>query len=99
MSGTGEPSAYRSYREFNSRSRPASPAVKTPGELFAQFTPQPKDSIGEDVARQTFALVKAFQDKSTSRKAHLLTVFRFYCVDAFSAAEVSMSVTDTSPKL
>ena len=32
MSGTGEPSAYRSYREFNSRSRPASPAVKTPGE-------------------------------------------------------------------
>src|SRR5439155_18040147 len=39
MSGTGEPSAYRSYREFNSRSRHASPAVKTPGEQRQRQVP------------------------------------------------------------
>jgi len=63
--------------------------IKAPGELFAKFTPEPQGTVGEGVARQTFALVKAFQDKSTTRKASLLTVFRFYCVDSLSAAEVA----------
>jgi len=63
--------------------------IKAPGDIFAKFTPEPQGTVGEGVARQTFALVKAFQDKSTTRKASLLTVFRFYCVDSFSAAEVA----------
>jgi len=52
-----------------------------PGELFARFTPQPKEP-DEDVARRAFALVQQFDPET-------LAVFRLYCVDALSAAETA----------
>jgi len=56
-------------------------AIKTPGDLFAKFTPQPKE-LDEDVARRAFALVQQLDADS-------LAVFRFYCVEGMSAAQAA----------
>jgi len=55
-------------------------AVKTPGELFANFTPQPKDAISENAARQLFAMSKQL-DCELGKKAQPSLVLRLYCVE------------------
>jgi hypothetical protein len=62
-------------------------SVKTPGELFAQFTPQPKDT-DEEVARRAFALVRTLDSERPMKPPTLLTVFRLYCMGEMSAAEI-----------
>jgi hypothetical protein len=54
---------------------------RTPGELFARFTPQPKAS-DEDLSRRVFALVSRFD-------AQTLAVFRRYCIEGLSALETA----------
>jgi len=53
----------------------------TPGELFVKFTPQPKE-MDEDLASRVIALVSEFDSKT-------LTVFRLYCIEAMSAAQIA----------
>jgi hypothetical protein len=62
--------------------------IKTPGELFAAFTPQPKD-IDRSIAQQAFALVKSFHEPDLVRKAPLFTVFNLYCCENLSAAQIA----------
>jgi hypothetical protein len=61
--------------------------VKSPGELFAQFTPRPKET-DEEVARRAFALVRALDSERPMRPPTPLTVFRLYCIEELSAAEI-----------
>lgn len=67
----------------NGRLRP----VKPPGELFAQFTPQPRET-DEEVARRAFALVRALDTERPMKPPTLLTVFRLYCMGEMSAAAI-----------
>ena len=66
------------------RLRPA----KSPGELFAEFTPQPKE-VDEDVARRAFALVTTLDSERPMKPPALLTVFRLYCIGEMSAAQIA----------
>jgi hypothetical protein len=61
----------------------------TPGELFARFSPQPKEALAEGAARQAIALVRALEAEPAARKAPLYTVFRLYCIEGFTVAQVA----------
>jgi hypothetical protein len=56
-------------------------SIRTPGELFAKFTPQPKDA-DLSVAERARAIVSQF-DATTYR------VFELYCIHELSAAQVA----------
>ena len=64
-------------------------ATKPPGELFASFRPDRKNTPGEDVARQTLALAKALDGQYKFRKAPLYTVFLLYCSECLSVNEIA----------
>jgi hypothetical protein len=66
------------------RLRPA----KSPGELFAEFIPQPRE-VDEDVARRAFALVTTLDTERPMKPPALLTVFRLYCIAEMSAAQIA----------
>jgi hypothetical protein len=70
------------------RLRPA----KSPGELFAEFTPQPKE-VDQDVARKVMGIVSTLDvgDPPTP-----LRVFRLYCIEGLSIAQVAEEL-DFSP--
>jgi hypothetical protein len=52
--------------------------VKTPGDLFAQLRPEPKDPVSDGVALQVYTLAKAFDSECSIRKAPPFTVFRLF---------------------
>ncbi|HWW02609.1 MAG TPA: hypothetical protein VNZ64_23120 [Candidatus Acidoferrum sp.] len=62
--------------------------VKPPGELFAQFTPQPKE-IDQTVAQRAFALVQQLESDPALPPPTPLAVFRLYCIEALSAAQAA----------
>jgi len=62
-----------------------------PGQLFASFRPDPKNSPGEDVARQTLALAKALDAEHRVRKAPPYLVFLLYCAEGLSPVEIARS--------
>jgi hypothetical protein len=64
-------------------------STKSPGELFANFRPDPKNTPGEDVARQTLALAKALDGQYHFRKAPLYTVFLLYCAESLPVHEIA----------
>jgi hypothetical protein len=66
--------------------------AKSPGELFAQFTPQSKE-VDQDVARKVMGIVSTLDigDPPT-----LLRVFRLYCIEGLSMAQVAEEL-DFSP--
>jgi hypothetical protein len=66
--------------------------AKNPGELFAHFTPQPKE-VDQDVARKVMGIVSALDvgDPPTP-----LRVFRLYCIEGLSIAQVAEEL-DFSP--
>jgi len=68
--------------------------VRSPGELFANFLPDPKDSVGEDVARQTLALAKALDAEHRFRKAPLYTVFLLYCSEGLMVKQIAKRCDD-----
>jgi hypothetical protein len=63
-------------------------ATRPPGELFARFTPQPKD-IDLDVAIRACALVHALDTDKPLKRPSVLTVFRHYCIDELSYARIA----------
>src|SRR5690348_4076753 len=63
--------------------------TRSPAELFARFRPEPRDSVDEDVARQTLALAKALDSDRRFRKASIYTVFLLYCSDGLSADQIA----------
>jgi hypothetical protein len=60
-----------------------------PGELFARFTAAPAAPPSEEVARSAFALVQQLDSEWPLKPPTLLTVFRLYCVEELSAAQVA----------
>ena len=64
-------------------------SIRSPGELFARFTPQPCDSSTEDTTRKAFALVKALDARKHSKQPSPAAVFSFYCIDGMSVAEIA----------
>jgi hypothetical protein len=62
--------------------------TKTPGELFANFRPQRRDAVEENVARQLFALAKTL-DSNYGRKATPSEVMRLYCVEGLEAGQIA----------
>ena len=64
-------------------------ALQRPGGLFAKFTPQPKDSVDEGVARQTLALAKALDSEQRCRKAPIYKVFLLCCMEGLTVNEIA----------
>ena len=56
-------------------------------ELGAQGTARP--TISEDVARSAFALLQKLEMDAPLKAPSVLTVFRLYCVDGYSADQVA----------
>jgi hypothetical protein len=61
---------------------------QSPGELFAAFTPQPRE-LPEDVARRAFALASRLDLRGRMRPPSPLTVFRLYCIDELTAEQIA----------
>ena len=61
--------------------------AKTPGDLFAKFTPQPKET-DLSVAEHAFALIKALDP--ACKPPLPLTIFRHYCIDNLSMNEIAL---------
>ena len=59
-----------------------------PGILFTAFAPQPKD-VDEEAARSAFAIVNALDSERPLTAPTILTVFRLYCVEERSAADIA----------
>jgi hypothetical protein len=59
-----------------------------PGELFAKFSPQPRDA-DEDIASRAFALVQQLDAQGTRKPPTVLSVFRMYCIDGFSVSTIA----------
>ena len=66
--------------------------AKTPGAIFAHFTPPPKESLAEDTTRKAFALVKALDANKSMKLPSPAAVFSFYCMQG-------LSITDMARKL
>ena len=64
-------------------------SARTPGELFAAFNPQPKESVDEDAARRAFALIQKLDSNESNRRPSVLTVFRLYCIEELSAKRIA----------
>jgi len=64
-------------------------SIQAPGKLFAQFQPAAVESPGPDVARGALALLQQLELESPSRPPSVLTVFRLYCLEEFSAAQIA----------
>ena len=62
--------------------------TRVPGELFAQFNPQPKD-MDTDLAVRVFALVEKLDTDKPLKHPSLLTVFRLYCIDELSSGQIA----------
>lgn len=60
-----------------------------PGKLFTRFQPAAVESPGLDVARGALALLQQLDLESPGRPPSVLTVFRLYCVEELSAAQVA----------
>jgi hypothetical protein len=61
---------------------------KSPGELFARFSAQPKE-VEEDVARRAFALIQTLDSETGAKPPSLLSVFRLYCIEELSADHIA----------
>jgi len=59
-----------------------------PGELFANFSPQPGDS-DEEIASRAFALVHQLASQGTRKEPSVMAVFRMYCIDGFSVSTIA----------
>jgi len=60
-----------------------------PGEVFARFTPEPRDPVAGDVARRAFGLLQRLDATGKTEPPSVLTVFRLFCVEERSVAQVA----------
>ncbi len=63
--------------------------TRSPGEIFAKFTPQPIESMDGDVARRAFALVRQLDSSDARTLPSSLTVFRLYCMEDQSIGQIA----------
>jgi hypothetical protein len=63
--------------------------IGVPGELFAQFTPQPKET-DMDVAQRAFGMVARLDMDNGLKPPTLLTVFRHYCIEELSMGKIAL---------
>jgi hypothetical protein len=63
-------------------------SVKSGGELFAKFTPQPKE-LDRSVAERAFILVQQLDSSGPQTPPSLVTVFRLYCIEEMSAEAIA----------
>ena len=63
--------------------------VKTPGELFMNFNPQPKD-IDLSAAQQAFALVRALNTQNPDAKPTIISVFTAYCMEGRNISQTAV---------
>jgi len=71
--------------------------LKTPGELFARFMPDPALEPNEDVARQAFALVEQLDSDAGSKPPTPMSVFRLYCMEGLSAGRIARRLRCSKP--
>ena len=71
-------------------------ASSVPGELFARFNPQPKE-LDLDVAARAFALVRHLDTDKPLPPPSLLAVFRLYCIEELSAAQIAKKCRCSKP--
>jgi len=69
-----------------------------PGELFAKFTPQPRDA-DEEFAARAFALVHQLDSQGTRKPPSVLAVFRMYCIDGLGVATIARKCGTTRPTI
>jgi hypothetical protein len=62
-------------------------SARVPGDLFARFTPQPKD-VEEDVAGRAFALVQQLESQDNKHPTPL-TIFRMYCIENLNVVQIA----------
>ena len=63
-------------------------SLRTPGEIFAQFTPQPKEA-DRTVWQRALAIVERLDSEGPSNPPTVVTVFRLYCMQGLSVEEVA----------
>jgi hypothetical protein len=63
-------------------------ALQPPGELFAEFTPQPRQE-DQGVLQRAFALVKALDQENRGRPPTALAVFSLYCLDGLNVSQLA----------
>jgi hypothetical protein len=71
--------------------------ARAPGELFARFTPQPRQPLDDDVARRAFALVQQLDSDELGKPPSVLTVFRLYCMEELTAAQAARKLHCSKP--
>ena len=69
--------------------------MKMPGELFRRFNPQPGFDAGEQVASEALALIERLGEDR--KGASTVSVFRLYCKEGLSAAQVARKLKCSKP--
>jgi len=64
-------------------------ALTPPGQLFARFTSVPIEANPEEDARRALALLQKLDSDQLVKPPSVLTVFRLYCVEELSAAQIA----------
>ena len=72
-------------------------AIKAPGEIFTQFTPQPRE-IEKDVAQKAFALITQL-DPIDIKPPSLLSVFRLYCLEEQTTGVIARRYKSSKPTI
>ncbi len=70
--------------------------AKAPGELFAQFNPQPEASVAQDTARKAMAIIRALDFGPPPTP---LTVFRLYCLQGLSVHRIALELDSSPPTI
>lgn len=63
-------------------------ALRPPEELFAAFTTEPPDADDGGI-RKAFKLIETLERESPGNPPGLVTVFKLYCVDQLTTAEIA----------
>ena len=72
--------------------------TRAPGELFARFTPQPKE-VELEVARRAFALIKTLNTEKPFQPPTLMDVFQHYCIEELSASRIARDYKRSKPTI
>jgi hypothetical protein len=72
--------------------------TRPPAELFARFTPQPKEA-DLDLARRVFAVVQNLDTEKPLQPPTLLAVFRQYCIEELSASAIAREYKCSKPTI
>jgi hypothetical protein len=60
----------------------------TPGDLFAQFRPEPKEDVDQDMARKIIAVIHCLESETPPKPPTVHNVFYEYCVLCLTAQQI-----------